>query len=181
MMVRLELPYSGDELEKINAGDTVSISGTLYVGRDQVHMRLYDAIMKGEKLPFDFEGNGIYYMGPSPAAEGQVMGSCGPTTSARMDPFSPILVEKGLRLMVGKGPRKPPVLDAVRKYHGLYLQAFGGCGALYSSCITSCETVAYPELGPEALLRLTVKDFPAIAVADCRGYVLTGEGIKLIF
>ncbi len=180
-MVRLELPYSGDELRKIKAGDTVLISGTLYVGRDQVHKRLYDAVMNGGELPFELEGNGIYYMGPSPAAEGNVMGSCGPTTSARMDPFSPLLAEKGLRLMIGKGPRKPSVLEAVRKYGGLYLQAFGGCGALYSSCITSCETVAYPELGPEALLRLTVKDFPAIAIADSEGYVLTGEGIKLIF
>ncbi|MGN0907157.1 MAG: FumA C-terminus/TtdB family hydratase beta subunit [Bullifex sp.] len=181
MMVKLELPYKKGELEKIKAGDTVSVSGILYVGRDQVHKRLYDAVLNGDELPFEFEGNGIYYMGPSPAAEGHVMGSCGPTTSARMDPFSPLLTEKGLRLMIGKGPRKPPVLEAVRKYGGLYLQAFGGCGALYSSCITSCETVAYPELGPEALLRLTVKDFPAIAVADSSGQVLTADGIRVLF
>lgn len=167
MEKRLELP--AQDWSDIKAGDEVLLSGTLYVGRDQVHQRLYNALKSEEQLPFDFEGNAIYYMGPSPAPEGKVIGACGPTTAARMDPFSPFLLSKGLRIMVGKGPRSQAVLDAVKEYGGLYLQAYGGCGALYSQCVKKAELVAYPELGPEALLRLEIKDFPVFCIIDSTG------------
>ena len=167
MAKKLELPAK--DWTNIECGDEVLLSGTLYVGRDQVHKRLYDALLKGEEAPFDFQGNAIYYMGPSPAPEGKVIGACGPTTSARMDPFSPYLLSKGLKIMVGKGPRSQAVLDAVKEHGGLYLQAYGGCGALYSSCVKSSEMVAFPELGPEALIKLTVVDFPCFCLIDSRG------------
>ena len=179
MLRNLHLPYSsspehGDSIESILPGDEVILSGVLYVGRDQVHKKLKEAIEASLPLPFDFAGNAIYYMGPSPAPDGFVIGAAGPTTSARMDPFSPLLISKGLSIMVGKGPRSEAVREAVEKYHGLYLQAYGGCGALYSSCITKAETIAYPELGPEALLRLEIRDFPAVCVIDSRGAVYRG-------
>ncbi len=165
----LHLPYAEEELRAIEAGDDVVVSGTLYVGRDQVHRRLFEAISAGGDPPFPFEGSGIYYMGPSPAPEGFPIGSAGPTTSARMDSFSPFLISHGLRLMIGKGPRREEVRKAIEDHQGLYLQAFGGCGALYASCIKRSEVIAYPDLGPEALLKLEVEDFPAICVIDSRG------------
>ncbi len=167
--MRLTLPYKEEDLLKIRAGEEVILEGVLYVGRDQVHKRLCELVAKGEKLPFDFAGNAIYYMGPSPAPEGFVIGSAGPTTSMRMDPYSPILLREGLRVMVGKGPRSKEVKEAVKTYKGLYLYAYGGCGALYSSRILKSETVAFPELGPEALLRLEIADFPAFCMLDAEG------------
>ena len=171
MLRHLTIPYTASELMKINAGDDILLSGTLYVGRDQVHKRLAAAIESEESLPFPFEGNAIYYMGPSPAKPGAAIGAAGPTTSARMDPFSPLLIKSGLKVMVGKGPRSESVREAIKECRGLYLQAFGGCGALYSSCISKSELVAYPELGPEALIKLTIEDFPVIAVIDSSGVV----------
>ncbi len=171
-MVKLNLPFYNEEILNIKVSDEVSLYGTLYVGRDQVHKRLYDAILNNEELPFNLTGNGIYYMGPSPKVDGFALGSAGPTTSARMDPFSPTLLKHGLRVMVGKGPRSIEVLNAIKEYKGLYLQAFGGCGALYSSCIKSAEIVCYPELGPEALLRLEVEAMPCICIADSFGGIL---------
>ena len=135
--MRLELPYDEEDLLAVRAGEEVLLSGILHVGRDQVHRRLCGALETGSPLPFDFRGSAIYYMGPSPAPAGHVIGAAGPTTSARMDPYSPMLLEKGLRVMVGKGPRKSEVVQAVKKYSGIYLQAFGGCGALYSERIKS--------------------------------------------
>ncbi|MCR5732402.1 MAG: FumA C-terminus/TtdB family hydratase beta subunit [Sphaerochaetaceae bacterium] len=171
-MAILHLPFEEEELKSIKAGDEVLITGKLYVGRDQVHLRFKEILDRGGNLPIDFEGNGIYYMGPSPAPDGYEIGACGPTTSQRMDPFSPLMLSKGLRVMVGKGPRAKAVLDAVEKYHGLYLQAFGGCGALYASCVKKKSVVAYPELGPEALLLLEVENFPTICMADSSGNYL---------
>ncbi len=168
----LNLPDKNEDILKIKAGDEVILNGVLYVGRDQVHKRLKDLIDGKEKLPFDFCNNAIYYMGPSPAPEGFVIGAAGPTTSARMDPFSPDLIENGLRIMVGKGPRSQGVKDAIKAYKGLYLQAFGGCGALYASRIKSVETVAFGELGPEALLKLEVENFPTLCIIDSEGNVL---------
>lgn len=173
-MIELKLPYDEESLESVRAGDAVVLSGVLYVGRDQVHKRLYELISERKPLPFEFTGNGIYYMGPSPAPPGFPLGAAGPTTSMRMDPFAPLLIEKGLRLMVGKGPRSESVRNAIREYKGLYLQAYGGCGALYSSCIKSVETVAYPDLGPEALLRIRIEDFPAFAMIDSMGNFYNG-------
>lgn len=171
-MKSLHLPYAEEELKLINAGDDVLLSGTLYVGRDQVHKRLCEAIDR--KPPFDFAGNAIYYMGPSPAPPSFVIGAAGPTTSARMDPFSPILLKAGLKVMVGKGPRGPLVREAVKECGGLYLQAYGGCGALYASRIRSSEVIAYPELGPEALLKLEISDFPVVCIIDFRGNLFNG-------
>ena len=173
-MKHLILPYRDEALESIEAGDGVVLSGTLYVGRDQVHKRLCALIEEGKPLPIDFEGNGIYYMGPSPAPPGFPLGAAGPTTSMRMDPFSPLLIANGLRLMVGKGPRSENVRKAIEEHKGLYLQAYGGCGALYSSCIRKAETIAYPELGPEALLRLEIEDFSAFCMIDSRGRLYNG-------
>jgi len=169
-MKELNLPYESDDVIKgIKAGDEVAISGKLYVGRDQAHKRLCETIKAGGKLPFPFYGNAIYYMGPSPKTPSSVIGAAGPTTSVRMDPFSPTLIGMGLKVMVGKGPRTKAVLDAVKEHGGLYLQAFGGCGALYSKTIRSTEMVAYPELGPEALILLEVEGFPTICLASPDG------------
>ena len=169
MKRELSLPFSEKDLEAIEAGDEVILSGTLYVGRDQVHKRLYQAIENGEELPIPLEGSAIYYMGPSPAPEGFSIGSCGPTTSARMDSYSPTLLAHGLRVMIGKGPRSEEVHRAIKEYRGLYLQAYGGCGALYASKVIKVELVSYKELGPEALIKLEVKDFPAFCLIDSRG------------
>lgn len=169
MEKRLNLPSSS--WSDILPGDKVLLSGKLYVGRDQVHRLMAEELKKGGVPPFAFEGNAIYYMGPTPAKVGMAIGSAGPTTSRRMDPFSPYLMEKGLRIMVGKGPRSEDVRKAVEKCGGLYLQAFGGCGALYSSRIISSRLVAYPSLGPEALLELEVRDFPTVCIIDSRGEV----------
>lgn len=170
----LVLPYRDGDLDDIKAGDDVVLSGTLYVGRDQVHKRLCEALTEGNAMPFPFRGSAIYYMGPSPAPVDFPIGAAGPTTSARMDPFSPSLVKAGLRVMVGKGPRSEDVRKAVEECHGLYLQAYGGCGALYASCIRSSEVIAYPELGPEALLKLEIEDFPVVCVIDSEGAVFHG-------
>ena len=169
----LDLPSSS--WESIRPGDQVILNGRLYVGRDQAHRIMVEEIKAGKEPPFSFSGNAIYYMGPSPAPDGLPIGSAGPTTSGRMDPFSPFLMEKGLKIMVGKGPRSKEVVEAVRKYGGLYLQAFGGCGALYSSRIISSRTIAYGHLGPEAVLELEVRDFPTICIIDHRGEVFTPE------
>lgn len=164
--MNLELPYSGCALERMRAGDEVIISGRLYVGRDQVHKRLFTCL---DNPPFSFKGNAVYYMGPSPAPQGYLVGAAGPTTSSRMDPYSPSLLEAGLRVMIGKGPRSVEVQRACARFHGVYLYTYGGCGALYSSCIKSCRIVAYPELGPEALLELEVENFPSICFYDAHG------------
>ena len=173
-MKRLLLPYSDDAIGLIESGDEVLLSGVIYTGRDQVHKRLAALIGEGKELPFDFAGSAIYYMGPSPAPEGFALGAAGPTTSARMDPFSPLLADHGLKVMIGKGPRAEEVRASIERNHGLYLQAYGGCGALYSSCIRKSEIVAYPELGPEALLRLEVEDFPVFCIIDSLGRVYRG-------
>ena len=167
---RLIIPYSSsEEVKKIKAGDSVLISGTLYVGRDPVHKRLSTMIEEGETLPFDFRGNGIYYMGPSPAVSPFPLGAAGPTTSGRMDPYSPLLMEHGLVVMVGKGPRSAGVIDAIKRYSALYLQAFGGCGALYSKKINNAAWVVFEDLWPEAMLRLEFVAFPTICVIDMTG------------
>ncbi len=169
MMRNLHLPISEDDLRSLHAYDEVSFTGTLYVGRDQVHQRLVGLLEEGKPLPVELQGQAIYYMGPSPALPGMVMGSCGPTTSARMDPFTPQLLSKGLKVLIGKGPRSAAVHEALEKERAVYVQAFGGCGALYAKTIVSVETVAFDDLGPEALLRLEVKDFPTIVAIDSHG------------
>ncbi len=168
-MRKLTLPLSQADIAQLNAYDQVLLSGTLYVGRDQVHRLLYAMIEKQEPLPIDLNGATIYYMGPSPAPEGMVIGACGPTTSARMDPFSPTLLDRGLAVMIGKGPRSEAVSEAIVRNKALYLQAYGGCGALYAEAVKRVTPVAFAELGPEALIELEVEDFPAIVAIDSRG------------
>ncbi|HKL60705.1 MAG TPA: FumA C-terminus/TtdB family hydratase beta subunit [Sphaerochaeta sp.] len=168
-MRKIQLPIEESELLSLNAFDQVLLTGTLYVGRDQVHSRLFSLLEKHEPLPITLQGQAIYYMGPSPAPEGFPLGACGPTTSARMDPFAPRLLDEGLRVMVGKGPRSSEVVASIIRNRALYLQAYGGCGALYASTIRRVKTLAFAELGPEALLELEVEDFPVIVAIDSKG------------
>lgn len=175
-MQKVTSPMSAEVVESLKAGDQVLISGTIYVGRDSAHKRMVEALDKGEKLPFDIEGQTIYYMGPSPAKPGEVIGAAGPTTSGRMDAYAPRLMEVGLRGMIGKGLRAPQVKEAMQKYKAVYLAAIGGAGALISKRIKSAEIVAYEDLGAEALRKLEVEDFPATVINDVHGGDLYEEG-----
>lgn len=168
-MRKIQLPIQERELLSLNAFDQVLLSGKLYVGRDQVHSRLFDLLERDEDLPIPLKGQAIYYMGPSPAPQGFPLGACGPTTSARMDPFTPRLLDEGLRVMVGKGPRSAEVVASIIQNRALYLQAYGGCGALYASTVRKVKILAFAELGPEALLELEVEDFPVIVAIDSKG------------
>jgi len=170
------LPLTEKVIESLKAGDSLLISGVLYVARDAAHKRMVEALDKGEPLPFDIKGQTIYYMGPSPAPPGKVIGSAGPTTSSRMDVYTPRLLAAGLKGMIGKGVRSKEVKDALKKYKAVYLAAVGGAGALLSKTIIKSEIIAYPELGPEAILRLEVKDFPATVINDIYGGDLYAEG-----
>ncbi|MFA5446943.1 MAG: FumA C-terminus/TtdB family hydratase beta subunit [Sphaerochaeta sp.] len=168
-MREFTLPLEEKEIASLKAYDRIVLNGSLYVGRDQVHRFLFEMIEKGEDLPVDLTGATIFYMGPSPAPEGMVIGACGPTTSARMDPFSPALLEKGLKVMIGKGPRSAEVIDAIVRTKALYLQAFGGCGALYANTVKSVKPVAFDHLGPEAMIELQVEGFAVIVAIDSQG------------
>ncbi|MDP2919032.1 MAG: Fe-S-containing hydro-lyase [Dehalococcoidia bacterium] len=167
--VRIKSPLTDETIARLKAGMSVLISGVIYVGRDAAHRRLVQALDKGEKLPFDVKGQTIYYMGPSPARPGQVIGSAGPTTSSRMDTFTPRMLEAGLKAMIGKGERSQAVREAIKKHKAVYLVATGGAAALLAKSIKKSETIAYPELGAEAVLRLEVEDFPAIVANDMYG------------
>ena len=169
MEKHIRVPVDKETAKSLSAGDYVYLTGTVYTARDAAHKRMEETLREGGALPFDIKGQVIYYMGPSPRVPGFALGSAGPTTSQRMDPYSPALMREGLLLMVGKGPRKKEVREAIVKYSGLYLQAFGGCGALYSERIKKAEVVAFEDLGPEALLKLEVEDFPTICVIDSLG------------
>lgn len=172
-------PLSDEEIMQLRIGDQVFITGVIYTARDAAHKRLVELMDKGEALPVDLAGQVIYYAGPSPAKPGQVIGSAGPTTSGRMDAYSPRLIaEKGLKIMVGKGSRSQAVKEAMQKHKAAYLAAVGGAAALIAKCVKKAEVVAYPELGPEAISRLEVENFPAIVVNDCFGGDLYEEGVK---
>ncbi len=175
-MIRLSAPLTDADVERLRAGDRVLISGTVYTARDAAHARLVELLKRGEPLPFDLEGQIIYFVGPTPAPPGRPIGSAGPTTAYRMDPYSPILIEHGLKAMIGKGKRSPEVREALRRHKAVYLGAVGGAGALLSQRIVSAEVVAYEDLGPEAVRRLVVKDFPAVVVNDAHGGDLYEEG-----
>lgn len=155
--------------EKLCAGDTVLLSGTVYTSRDAAHKRIKELIDKGEKLPYDLNGASIYYAGPTPTPEGLAIGSCGPTTSSRMDNFAPEFLDMGLAAMIGKGPRSREVVEAIIRNGAVYFCAVGGAGAVASKCITSCEVIAFEDLGCESVKRLMFKDFPLIVGIDCRG------------
>jgi fumarate hydratase subunit beta len=177
-VIKLTTPLTEEQMRWLKIGDRVLLSGVVYTGRDAAHKRLVDLIDKGEELPFDIEGQVIYYVGPTPAKPGQVIGSAGPTTSGRMDKYAPILHERGLRATIGKGFRAQPVRDAMRKYGAVYFGAIGGCAAAISERIKSAEVVAYPDLGTEAIRRLVVEDFAVVVVNDAHGRDLYLQGME---
>jgi fumarate hydratase subunit beta len=176
--MKLTTPLTDSTIERLHAGDKVSITGTIYVGRDAAHKRLVAALGAGDPLPFDPKGQIIYYMGPAPAKPGDPIGSAGPTTSYRMDPYAPRMLEAGLKGMIGKGNRSMPVREAIQKYKAVYLAAIGGAGALIAKSIKSATVIAYDDLGAEALRRLEVEDFPAIVVNDIYGGDAYEDGVK---
>lgn len=167
--MQVTTPLADDVITQLHAGDAVLISGAIYVARDAAHQRLVAAIEAGESLPFDIRGQVVYYMGPSPAKPGRPIGSAGPTTSYRMDPYTPALLKAGLKGMIGKGNRSQAVRDALQRYRAVYFAAVGGAAALVAATVRTSEVIAYPDLGPEALRRLEVVDFPAIVIDDMYG------------
>jgi fumarate hydratase subunit beta len=175
---KINTPLSDDDVMQLKAGDNVLITGVIFTGRDAAHKKLVDLVSAGEPLPVDFTGQLIYYVGPSPAKPGKVIGSAGPTTSGRMDAYKPTLMEHGLKGSIGKGSRNQAVKDALIKHKGLYLASTGGAAALLAKTIKKAEVVAYPELGPEAIYRLEVEDFPATVVNDAYGNDIYEEGRK---
>jgi fumarate hydratase subunit beta len=173
---KITTPLDDTTTAGLKTGDEVQITGFIYTARDAAHKRLVELIRNGQPLPFDLQGAIIYFVGPTPPPPGRVIGSAGPTTSSRMDSYTPFLLEKGLKGMIGKGGRAQPVREALVKHKAVYLAAIGGAGALLSRHIKSAETVAYEDLGPEAIRRLSVEDFPAIVVNDIYGGDLYQEG-----
>jgi len=174
--ILINTPLTNDVIEKFRAGDTVLISGTLYTARDAAHQRLVQLVEEGKELPFDLTGQIIYYVGPTPAKPGMAIGSAGPTTAYRMDPYAPTLLDLGLKGMIGKGARDQAVIDSLKRNTAVYFAATGGAGALISQTIKSAEIIAYEDLGTEAIRRITVQDFPAIVANDIYGNDLYREG-----
>jgi fumarate hydratase subunit beta len=166
---KLQPPLTEADVRSLRAGDQVSITGVVYAARDMAHQRLCTIIEEGKKLPFELDGAVMYFVGPTPARPGRAVGAAGPTTSSRLDPFSPKLIARGLRAMIGKGYRNDEVRQALKIYGAVHLTAIGGAGALLSKHIVAAETIAYDDLGAEAVRRLEVVDFPAIVAYDCHG------------
>jgi fumarate hydratase subunit beta len=175
---RLKTPLKDEDVAKLKSGDIVYLSGTIYTARDAAHKRLVDLINKGENLPFNLKGAVIYFVGPTPPKPGEVIGSAGPTTSYRMDSYSPLLIEHGLKGMIGKGRRSKEVKEACKKHKAVYFGAVGGAGALLAQRIKDAKVIAYEELGPEAIRELVVEDFPVVVVNDVEGNDLYEEGRK---
>lgn len=169
MTVSVTAPLSREQAKTLRAGDNCLISGVIYTARDAAHKRLCELIREGKPLPIDLQDSVIYFVGPTPAKPGQVIGSAGPTTSYRMDAYSPELMALGMTGMIGKGKRSGEVVESMKAYGAVYFGAIGGCGALLSQCIRSCQLVAYPDLGAEAIYRLEVENFPAVVVIDALG------------
>lgn len=167
--IRLRAPLSDDLVTMLASGDQVLIDGVVYTARDAAHQRLVALLREAQPLPVDLQGQILYYVGPSPARPGRVIGAAGPTTASRMDVYTPTLLQLGLKAMIGKGKRSAEVIAALKQYKAVYLGATGGAGALLSRCILRAEVVAFPDLGPEAIYRLEVKDFPAVVINDCQG------------
>ncbi len=172
----LKTPLRDEDVKKLRAGDIVFLNGVVYTARDAAHKRLVDLISAGEKLPFDLNGAVVYFVGPTPPKPGEPIGSAGPTTSYRMDSYSPTLISHGLRGMIGKGERSREVIDSCMKYGAVYFGATGGAGALLGKKIKSSEIIAYPELGPEAIRRIEVEDFPVTVINDVLGDDLYQRG-----
>lgn len=164
-MKKIYIPLTKEQINRLKAGDEVLLTGTVYTARDQAHSRLTGA----KKYPFDISGQVIYYCGPTKTPAGKIIGSCGPTTSSRMDAFTPALLAKGLRGMIGKGRRSQKVVDAIKKHKAVYFIAYAGCGALIAKYVRSAKLIAYKDLGPEAILRLHVQELPLIVAIDSRG------------
>lgn len=169
MEIKLSAPFSKEDIKDLKAGDNVLITGTIIAARDAAHKRLFETFQKGEKIPVDLLNQTIYYLGPSPAKPGEVIGAAGPTTSGRMDKYTPMMLDLGISGMIGKGYRSKDVIDAIIKHKAVYMVAIGGAGALIAKSIKKYEVLAYPELGPEAIARLEVVDFPAIVAIDSKG------------
>ncbi|MDD7401508.1 MAG: Fe-S-containing hydro-lyase [Eubacteriales bacterium] len=176
MEYHLTAPMSLEDSKKLRVGDRVYLSGTIYTGRDAAHKRFVEALDRGEDLPFPVEGSVIFFVGPSPAAPGQVIGACGPTSSYRMDAFSPRLLALGQRAMIGKGKRSPEVIQAMQDHGAVYLAAVGGAGALLAGCVKSAEVIAYEDLGAEAVRKLQVESMPLLVVIDSQGHNLYESG-----
>ena len=176
MEKHITLPLTEELARTLKAGDTVYLTGTIYTSRDAGHKRMCESLAKGEPLPFDPNDATIYYVGPTPAKPGQVIGSAGPTTSGRMDAYAPTLMRAGARGMIGKGARLPEVVDAMKQYSGVYFGAIGGAGALLAKCIKSAKMIAYEDLGAEALRELHVEEMPLFVIIDCEGNNLYESG-----
>lgn len=176
--MEIRLPLTDDVIEKLRSGDHLSFSGVLYVARDAAHKRIIESLEKGEKPPFNLKGQTVYYMGPSPAREGKVIGSAGPTTSGRMDVYAVRLMQEGIKGMIGKGSRSLEVREAIKKYRAVYMASIGGAGALISRCIKKADLIAHEDLGAEAVYRLEVENFPVWVVNDIYGGDLYEEGRK---
>lgn len=172
----LETPLDTKDIEPLRAGDRVTLTGTVYTGRDAAHRRLIELVDQGAALPIPIQGQVIYYVGPSPAPPGRVIGAAGPTTSYRMDPYAPKLLEMGLKGMIGKGKRSREVVEVMVKYKGVYMAAIGGAGALMARAIKAVRVVAYEDLGPEAIRQLEVERLPVVVVNDIQGNDLYVEG-----
>ncbi len=169
MEKRMQIPASEEKIKTLRAGDMLYITGTIYTARDAAHKRMYEALQAGEELPYDIDGSFVYYLGPTPARPGQVIGSAGPTTSSRMDKYTPLLLSKGLKGMIGKGKRSPEVVQAIKDTGAVYCAAIGGLGALLSKRIIASEVIAYDDLGTEAIRKLTVEDLPVVVIIDTEG------------
>ena len=170
----LHTPISDEEISGLNAGEAVCITGKIYTARDAAHKKIAELMEAGKNPPFDFNGQAVFYAGPSPAKPPRPIGCIGPTTSGRMDKYSPLFISKGLKIMIGKGNRSEAVIDAIVKHHGLYLAAIGGVAALMAKTVKSAKVIAFEELGTEAVIELEIENFPAIVAIDCRGKNLYG-------
>tara|TARA_B100000315_G_scaffold154892_1_gene143422 strand:- start:7959 stop:8513 length:555 start_codon:yes stop_codon:yes gene_type:complete len=177
-VIKITTPLSDEVVDSLKSGDQVSINGILYTARDAAHKRLIDLLDRGDELPFDIKGQMIYYVGPTPAKPGAIIGSAGPTTSYRMDTYAPRLMEIGMKGMIGKGNRAQSVIDAMVKYKSIYFAAIGGAGALVARSIKKVEIIAYDDLGPEAIRKMEVEDFQAVVVNDTHGNDVYKEGMN---
>ena len=167
--IKIQTPFTEEMSRKLKAGDAVLISGTIIAARDAAHKAMTEALARGEELPVDWKNQMVYYLGPTPAKPGDPIGSCGPTTSGRMDAYTPTMLDQGIKGMIGKGSRSEAVIESMKKNGVTYFAAVGGAAALIAKSVKKYEVLAYPELGPEAVAALTVEDFPAIVVIDCEG------------
>ena len=174
-MRKINTPLDLNKIKSLKAGEELLLSGIIYTARDQAHKRMIEVVKKGARLPIDLKSAVIYYCGPTQRPKGKVIGSCGPTTSSRMDTFTPLLLVKGLKAMIGKGNRSTEVRSAIKKHKAIYFVTYAGCGALLAGYVKKAQTVAYGDLGPEAILKLEVKDFPLIVAVDSNGRSIYGK------